>query len=338
MAGGQGRGSECDAFETRADSMKNLHYLPLLLLTALTAGCDNKVEAGLQGYAEGEYVRVAAPFAGKLQNLQVKRGGQVKVGDPLFTLEQLNDEAARREAEERVRNAEAQAADLKKSRRPTEIEAVRAQLAQARASLKLSTTNLARQEQLAAANFVSKSAVDDARAAAERDRAHVAELEAQVATVQLAGRQDEIRAAEANAKAARAALAQADWRLAQKSVKAPVAGLVNDTNYVVGEWVPAGSPVVSLLPAQNIKVRFFVAESMLGAVKVGQTINVRCDGCAAPLAAQVTFISPQAEYTPPVIYSRESRTKLVYLIEARTEPEDAVKLHPGQPVDVTFPR
>ena len=117
-----------------------------------------------------------------------------------------------------------------------------------------------------------------------------------------------------------------------------MAGLVNDTNYVVGEWVPAGSPVVSLLPAQNIKVRFFVAESMLGAVKVGQTINVRCDGCAAPLAAQVTFISPQAEYTPPVIYSRESRTKLVYLIEARTEPEDAVKLHPGQPVDVTFPR
>jgi len=318
--------------------MKILHCLPLLLLTALTAGCDKKVEAGLQGYAEGEYVRVAAPFAGNLQNLQVKRGGQVKVGDPLFTLEQLNEEAARREAEERVRNAEAQAADLKKSRRPTEIEAVRAQLAQARASLKLSTTNLARQEQLAAANFVSKSAVDDARAAAERDRAHVAELEAQVATVQLAGRQDEIRAAEANAKAARAALAQADWRLAQKSVKAPVAGLVNDTNYVVGEWVPAGSPVVSLLPAQNIKVRFFVAESMLGAVKVGQTINVRCDGCAAPLAAQVTFISPQAEYTPPVIYSRDSRTKLVYLIEARTEPEDAVKLHPGQPVDVTFPR
>ncbi|HWP86805.1 MAG TPA: biotin/lipoyl-binding protein, partial [Burkholderiales bacterium] len=122
--------------------MKNLHYLPLLLLIALTAGCDNKVEAGLQGYAEGEYVRVAAPFAGNLQNLQVKRGGQVKVGDPLFTLEQLNEEAGRREAEERVRNADAQAADLKKSRRPTEIEAVRAQVAQARASLKLSTVNL----------------------------------------------------------------------------------------------------------------------------------------------------------------------------------------------------
>jgi len=76
MAGGQGRGSECDAFETRADSMKNLHYLPLLLLTALTAGCDNKVEAGLQGYAEGEYVRVAAPFAGNLQRRSLQHGIQ----------------------------------------------------------------------------------------------------------------------------------------------------------------------------------------------------------------------------------------------------------------------
>jgi HlyD family secretion protein len=260
----------------------------------------------------------------------------VKAGEPLFTLEQVSEAAARREAEERVRNAEAQVADLKKSRRPSEIDAVRAQLAQARASLKLSTANLARQEQLAASNFVSKSVVDEARSAAERDRARVGELEAQVTTAQLAARQDEIRAAEFNAEAARAVLAQADWKLAQKSVTAPLAGLVNDTNYVAGEWVPAGSPVVSLLPAQNIKVRFFVTEPALGALKIGQAVNVRCDGCAAPLAAQVTFISPQAEYTPPVIYSRETRTKLVYLIEARTTPEDAVKLHPGQPVDVTL--
>jgi HlyD family secretion protein len=83
-------------------------------------------------------------------------------------------------------------------------------------------------------------------------------------------------------------------------------------------------------------VRFFVAESALGVLKIGQPVNVRCDGCSAPLAAQVTFISPQAEYTPPVIYSRETRTKLVYLIEARTTPEDAVKLHPGQPLDITL--
>ena len=309
-----------------------------MIAVAVLGACGDQGTGTVQGYAEGEYVRVAAPFAGNLQQLQVQRGSQVKAGDPLFTLEQENEAAARREAEGRLRNAEAQLADLRKSKRPSEIDAVRAQLEQARASLKLSEVNLKRQEQLLGANFVSKAAVDDARASHQRDRARVAELEAQVVTVRLAARQDEIRAAEYNAAAARAALAQADWKLAQRSVRAPVSGLVNDANYVLGEWIPAGSPVVSLLPPQNIKVRFFVAENALGALKLGQPVNVRCDGCAAPLAAHITFISPQAEFTPPVIYSRETRAKLVYLIEARSTPADAVKLHPGQPVDVTLGR
>src|SRR5450830_832994 len=112
---------------------------------AAIAACGAKNGATYQGYAEGEYVRVAAPFAGNLQLLQVKRGSEVKAGDPLFTLEQENEAAARREAEERLRNAEAQLANLKKSKRPPEIDAVRAQLDQARASLKLSEVNLRRQ-------------------------------------------------------------------------------------------------------------------------------------------------------------------------------------------------
>ncbi len=316
--------------------MTILRFFAALIIAAVLGACGSQSEGVYQGYAEGEYVRVASSFAGSLQKLEVTRGSQVKAGDPLFVLEQVNETAARREAEERARNAESNLADLRKSRRPSEIEAVKAQLAQARASLKLSAVNMARQEQLATSNFVSKSVVDEARAASERDKARVTELEAQVTTSQLTARQDEIRAAESNAAAARAVLAQADWKLAQKSVAAPVTGLVNDTNYVVGEWIPAGSPVVSVLPPQNIKIRFFVKEAALGALKTGQPINVRCDGCTAQLAARITFISPQAEYTPPVIYSRETRTKLVYMIEARTTAEDAVKLHPGQPVDVTL--
>jgi len=314
--------------------MKARYCFAALAAAGALGACGDRGDGAFQGYAEGEYVRVAAPFAGNLQALNVKRGMQVKADDPLFVLEQENETAARREAEERLRNAEAQLADLRKSKRPSEIDTVRAQLEQARASLKLSTTNLKRQQELATAHFVSQAAVDDARANFERDQARVRELEAQVDTARLAARQDEIRAAEFNARAARAALEQADWKLAQKSVKAPLAGLVNDTNYVLGEWVPAGSPVVSLLPPQNIKVRFFVPEPALGAIKLEQTVNVRCDSCGAPLAARVSYISPQAEFTPPVIYSRETRSKLVYLIEARTSAEDAVKLHPGQPVEV----
>jgi len=158
-----------------------------------------------------------------------------------------------------------------------------------------------------------------------------------LATVVAGARPDEIRAAEHESAAAREALAQAAWKLRQRSVASTVAGTVSDTLFVRGEWVPAGAPVVSLLPPANVKARFFVPESKLGAVKVGQAVKLACDGCGAPIDAKVTFIAPQAEYTPPVIYSKDNRAKLVFLVEARPAPEDAAKLHPGQPVDVTLP-
>jgi HlyD family secretion protein len=308
-------------------------FLVALVLPALAA-CSNDGSRPYQGYAEGEYVRVAAPFAGTLQVLAVKRGEQVKAGERLFALDEENEAAARREAQQRVKNAEAQLADLRKGKRPTEIEAIRAQLAQAETALGLSRSQLRRSEELVAQNFISKDRLDEARAANERDAQRVAELEAQLATARLAARPDEIKAAEYNVEAARAALAQAEWKLAQKSVEAPVAGLVQDSFYVIGEWVNASQPVVSLLPPENIKVRFFVPEAELGAVRVGQKVAITCDSCNAPIAAAVSFVSPQAEFTPPVIYSRQERAKLVYMIEARPAPQDAAKLHPGQPVEV----
>ncbi len=309
-------------------------YLSTWLLPLLVAACSDGGRTGYQGYAEGEYVRVAAPFAGMLQSISIARGGQVRAGDALFALEQENETAARREAQERLNNAEAQLADLQKGKRPTELDAIRAQLAQAESALRLSLAQLKRSEELIAQNFISKEKLDESRSARDRDAQRVAEIKAQLATAGLAARPDEINAAESSMKAAKAALDQADWKLAQKTVRSPVAGLVQDTYYVLGEWINANAPVVSLLPPQNIKVRFFVEERRLGEVKVGQAVMVTCDGCPAPVAAAVSYISPQAEFTPPVIYSREQRAKLVFLIEARPSPEDAVKLHPGQPVDV----
>ena len=300
------------------------------------ASCSDPVPEVLQGYAEGEYVRVATPFAGQLQRLAVKRGDQVKSGDPLFALEQANEAAARREAADRLARAQAQLENLRKAKRPTEIEAVRAELDQAEAALKLADANLKRQEELFRANFISRERLDDARTAVARDRARVAEMRAQLATANLPARTDEIRAAEAEVAAARAALDQADWRLGQKAQRAPQDALVQETLFVQGEWVPAGAPVVSLLPPGNIKVRFFVPEKQLGAVRIGQPVQMSCDGCGAPIAGAVTYIAPQAEFTPPVIYSRERREKLVFLAEARPAAADATKLHPGQPVEVTL--
>lgn len=306
----------------------------MALSLALAAACGERPPPYYQGYAEAEYVRVALPFSGSLEELSVQRGMRVNAGDTLFVLESENEAAMRREAEERLRNAEAQLANLQKGKRPTEIEAIRAQLAQAEVALALSETQLKRVEQLVAQNFIAKEKYDEARAVRDRDRGRVAQLKADLATAHLAARPDEIKAAQAAVAAAKATLAQAAWRLEQKSATAPVAGLVADTLYVKGEWVAAGAPVVSLLPPENVRVRFFVPQSMLGALRVGQELHVTCDGCGAPIVARVSFIAPQAEFTPPVIYSKENRAKLVFLIEARPLPQDAPRLHPGQPVEV----
>lgn len=130
------------------------------------------------------------------------------------------------------------------------------------------------------------------------------------------------------------ALEQADWRYSQKVQAAPSSGLVYDTYYRPGEWVSAGTPLLSLLPPEYMKVRFFVPESDLGRMKVGAPVEVHMDGLPSALPAKVSFVSPQAEYTLPIIYSRENRAKLVFLVEASLDPESARQLHPGAPVEV----
>lgn len=314
--------------------MKTTHVV--IALAAFAAAACSRQEAPLQGYVEGEYVRVAAPFAGTLVELQAARGQQVQPGGALFVLESENEDAARREAQENVRKAEAQAENLRKGPRQTEVATSRAQLTQAETTASFSEKEWRRQLDLVAKGFVSQSAADAAKTARDRDHDKVVELRNTLATLESGSRPDEIRAAEAEAAAAKQNLAQADWRLRQKSVASDVAGVVVDTLFVRGEWVPAGAPVVSLLPPANVKARFFVPETKLGAVKVGQGVKLACDGCAAPIEAKVTFIAPQAEFTPPVIYSKDNRAKLVFLVEARPSSADAVKLHPGQPVDVTL--
>jgi HlyD family secretion protein len=307
------------------------------LLVALAAAMGLGGNGGalqVQGYVEGEYVYVAAPVAGRLERLHVARGAQVATAAPLFQLDRASEQPGRDDAAARLARAEANLADLRKGKRPSELESIEAQLAQAQAMLELAEAELERRQRLVASNVASREAVDQARAAYERDKARVAELRAELKTAQLGARTDEIQAAEAEVTAARAQLAQAEWRLDQMSQAAPQPGVVVDTLYRPGEWIAAGAPVVSLLPPANVKVRFFVPEPRLGAIKIGDEIRISCDACAAGLSAAISYISPDAEYTPPVIYSREMRAKLVYLVEAR--PRQPTALRPGQPVDVTL--
>ena len=308
---------------------------PALACFLAFAGCTNAPPAGYPGYVEGEYVRVASPLSGTLLQLAVERGTQVTKDAPLFTLGSEQERAARAEAEARVRQAQATLANLEKARRPQEIAAVRAQLAQAQASLRQTEADLVRTEKLVADKFLPPQQRDQALAARDRDRGRVAELNQQVQIANLPARSDEIAAATAEAKAATDALAQAQWRVEQKSQTAPTAGLVVDTLYRPGEWIAAGAPVVSLLAPANVKLRFYIPETIVATVRIGDAVTVRCDGCGGDIPAKVRFIAPQAEFTPPVIYSRENRSNLVFLVEARPDVPNPA-LHPGLPVEVAL--
>jgi HlyD family secretion protein len=186
------------------------------------------------------------------------------------------------------------------------------------------------------AQLVAKDALDQAREAHAVALARVRELRSRLDVSRLAARPDRIAAQAARVEAERAALAEARWRFERKQVAATAAGLVADTLYREGEWVPAGSPVVRLLPPANVKVRFFVAEAVAGSLAPGRSVSIRCDGCAAEVPATVSWVSVEAEYTPPVIYSKDTSAKLVFLVEARPAVADAPRLRPGQPVEVTL--
>lgn len=310
----------------------------VVALLGLAAGCNRTSSAPgtVQGYVEGEFVYIASPLPGRLETLFVQRGAQVSAGDPLFELENVPEKSARDETRLRLAQLRAQVTDAKKGKRPTEIGASRAQLNLARSALQFAEKELLRQERLLSAKVVPLQEVERLRSLRDQERQRVAQLEAELGTARLGSRGDQIAAAEASARSLEATLTRSEWDLAQKRQTAPAAGLVFDTLYRRGEWVAAGRPAVVLLPPQNIKVRAFAPQALIATIHQGDSARITVDGIKTPLTGKVRFISPQAEYTPPVIYSRESRLKLVYLVEIDFDQETAVRLHPGQPVDVRF--
>ena len=308
-----------------------------LALMLVLVACQEQTSSTLNGYVEAESVRLAPSIGGRLTGLTVKRGDTIAIDQAVFTLDADNEQAAVNEASARLAQAQAQAADLDTGKRPSEIAALQASLESAQATLQSAALEFNRQQQLVRQGYLPVSNLDTYRAERDTAAARVRQAQADIKTAHLAGREQTRKAARDSVKAAEAALAQAQWQLLQKSVKATRAGVIDDTYYNVGEWVPAGNPVVSILPPENRKIRFFVPETRLGSLKLGQTLQVHCDGCGEPIAMKISYISPQAEYTPPVIYSKESRAKLVMMVEALPDIKDAARLHVGQPVDVSLP-
>jgi HlyD family secretion protein len=266
--------------------------------------------------------------------LSVDRGQRVEAGASLFVLDRAAETAAQRQADALLRMAEARWEDLKKGARDSELAALAARIEQARSTAELARLDFERVDHLHRTSVVAESEFDRTRLSFERAKQALEQLEAEATTARLGGRPDAIIAAEADAASARAALEKANWSVAEKSQAAPRAALVYDVIYRTGEFVPAGSPVVALLAPDLLRVRFFVPEREFAELKAGAEVQVAITGQPA-VTARVTYLSPRPEYTPPVLYNRENRAKLVFMVEATFTPHDSLDLHPGQPVDVT---
>jgi HlyD family secretion protein len=288
----------------------------------------------VQGWVEADLVFVGPDDAGRVETLNVREGDQVAAGAPLFAVDADLQQSDLNSAVAQVAEARARLNRLEAAQQRTEEVAVlEAQERRAEAMLQLSTAELERQQTLTAKGVGTQAALDTAKSNFNRDKAALDQVSRQITVARLSAREEDIAAARQTLAAALARHGAAETKFARRKLASPVAGSVQQIYYRPGEMVPAGRPVLAILPPGNIKVRFFVGEAVLPKIALGDAIEVTCDGCK-PLAATVSFIARSAEYTPPVIYSLEERNKLVFMVEARTQTPDGLRV--GQPVSVTL--
>lgn len=287
------------------------------------------------GYVEGEPLLIAAPVSGTLATRPVMRGQTVAAGAALFTLDPQTADADTAQLAAQVAAAKAQAADLAQGRnRAPEQAAAGAALASARAQAVRAGADYERIAALAGKGFASRTQLDAARAARDSASAAVRQADAVLASGGLsAGRPEQQTAAHASVGAAEAALRAQARRRQEIAPMATAKGVVQQTFYDPGEWVPANQPVLALLPDDQRKLRFFVPQDRVAGLKVGAKVRFNCDGCGVEeRTATVSYIAPRAEFTPPVIYSERARAKLVFMVEAALPSSQPLPL--GLPVAV----
>ena len=285
------------------------------------------------GYVEGDYVLLAPIEVAQVETVTVKRGDRVTPGTTVVTLESADAKIAVAQAEAGLAQAQAQLADLQIGKRPEEIAVLRAEVDMASAQAADAKRKYDRAADLFKRGAGTQADFDTASATLETANAQVGQANANLAVGGLPARPETIKAADNQVKQAQATLEQARWRLSKRVLASPSPGRVNDVIRNPGDTAGPTAPVISILPDGAVKLSVYIPEAAFSSVKVGTLLGVHCDGCGPDVKARVSYVSPDPEFTPPVIYSLENRQKLVYLVEARPE-GDAGPLQPGQIVDV----
>ncbi len=286
------------------------------------------------GYIEAYLVYIAPPVSGQLFDLDIHRGDAVKANQKLYQLDPEPEHSYLNQAQYTLAAEQETLSDLEKGQRSTILDALRANVLSAEAQLALSKITLERNQRLYDKQVVSKAALDNATADYATRLQEVKQLQANLAEAELGAREHLIQAQTQKVKAAESAMNAYAWQLSEKTGMASDGGIIFDTFFRPGEFIPAGQAVVAILSPKQIRVLFYVPEPNYSDIKLGQTVWFKIDGVKKAKAVKVRFISKDAEYTPPVIYSAESKSKLVYRIEAQLPEDSALQFHPGTPVSV----
>lgn len=303
------------------------------LLAFLVPGFGGPIDDGIYfGYVEGDYVYVAPREGGTITAVSVSDGDQIAVGALLATIDSTRHARMVDAARARLAAVEANLRDMQEGSRREEIAVIDSRLRAAESDLELARENLGRTTALVKRKLAPQSQADRDRAAVQAAEAAVNRSKAELEVARLPKRAAQIEAVRQDVLAAKAELANRQSDMDDRTLRSPAEGRVERVLRRPGEFAGPGQAVVSVLPLENIKVRFYVPEPERQDVTIGTKVLIGCTGCSEPYRANVSYIAPEAEFTPPVLYSLEERSRLVFLIEARFELTAA--LSPGQPVDV----
>lgn len=280
--------------------------------------------AYLSGYIVSDNIDLAAPVSGTIASVSVTDGQRVAPGQAMFSIEPATLRAEGEQAAANILANRTQITTSEANLRQAEANVAANQATAERARADLARLESVKRDDPAA---VANTDLDHARAALKEANANVA-----AARKTADARRAEIAQAHAQTQRAVGGQHSVEIQVGQLSPIAPAAGRVEQVYFQVGEWVAANQAILSLIPDRKVKVRFFVPEAKVAHYRPGQTVHFTCDGCANNLSARIGYVSAQPEFTPPVIFSRDSRDRLVFMVEAY--PTNPDKLNPGQPVEV----
>ncbi|HLA77964.1 MAG TPA: efflux RND transporter periplasmic adaptor subunit [Vicinamibacteria bacterium] len=325
--------------------MKKRLLLVFLLLAVAGGAVTLRVlatrePAGLlraSGTAEAVEARVGFQAAGRVEEILVREGDRVAQGQVLARLDTAETEARRRQALAQIAAARALLDELTRGSRPEEVAQARSALAAAAERLLDAERDRERMRSLHQAGAVSRELLDKSALAGEVAAHQRAQALEQLRLLEQGPRAERIEAQRAQLDQAEAALSVIDANLANMTLRAPFPAVVSVRHREPGEAVSPGAPVLTLTNLDDRWVRIYVREDRIGAVQLGQAAALSSDTYRGKTyTGEVTFISPQAEFTPKSVQTTEERVKLVYAVKVRITGDDGHDLKPGMPADVAL--